>query len=238
MALELKGLAQISQDGKYLWFTENRGEYAVTTNEEGWGTPNVELNQSALLSWVYRMENPTAKLEPVGQALRFNVGATNADENQFQTDYLADGYHQFHIARLMVSADDTNSIDTTPVVFTVGDVWFNSIDTTVKQLQAGGVVALDITDQDDLALIVASTSIIYLLCETMYYKDLSIHKNELYTSYRAARRNEDTAQIKKLRIDMTDIMLGTATAAYQFSYGLKLEAQDTIESLLDDFNLN
>lgn len=238
MALELKGLPQISQDGKFLWFTENRGEYALTTNEEGWGTPNVELNQSALLAWVYRMTNPTELLAPVGQSLKHNASALNTDETQFQTDYLKDGYHQFHIARLMVSSDDAQSIDTAPVVFTIGDIWYNSIDTQVKELTAGGVVVLDITLQEDLDNIAANASVTYLLCETMYYKDLSVEKNNRYTAMVQARRDEDTAQIAQMRIDQTDIMLGTATAAYQFSYGLKLEAQATIESLLDDFNLN
>lgn len=237
MALELKGLPQISQDGKYLWFTENVGEYAVTTNEGGWGTPNVELNQSALLQWVYRKTNPTELLAPVGQALKHNASAVNTDETAFQTDYLQDGYHQFHIARLMVSSDDLSSIDTTPVVFTVGDIWYNSIDTQVKELTAGGVVVLDITDQADLDNIAANASVTYLLCEQMYYKNLSVEKNSKYTEMVQARRDEDTAQIAQLRIDQTDIMLGTATAAYQFSYGLKIEAQATIESLLDDFNL-
>lgn len=238
MALELKGLPQISQDGKSLWFTENRGEYAVTTNEEGWGTPNVELSQSALLAWVYRKTNPKALLIPVGQQLKYNGSATNADETQFQTEYSNDGYHQFNIARLMVSSDDTQSVDTTPVVFTVGDIWYNAIDLSVKELTAGGIVTLDITLDTDLDNIAGNSSVTYLLCETMYYANLSIEKNARYTSMREARRQEDVAQVSQLRIDQTDIMLGTATAAYQFSYGLKLEAQDTIESLLDDFNLN
>lgn len=238
MALELKGLPQISQDGKSLWFTENRGEYAVTTNEEGWGTPNVELNQSALLSWVYRKTNPRALLTPIGQQLKFNQSAVNTDETQFQIEYSNDGYHQFNIVRLMVSSDDAQSIDTTPVVFTVGDMWYNSIDLSVKELTAGGIIVLDLTLDTDLDKIAVNTSVTYLLCETMYYATLSIEKNERYTKMREARRQENVAQVAQLRIDQTDIMLGTATAAYQFSYGLKLEAQDTIESLLDDFNLN
>jgi hypothetical protein len=73
MALQQSGLPQLSQDGKYAWYTDKTGEYNVDSNPGGWGTPNFNLNQSALLVFAYRMSNPKAKLSPVGpvRLLRF-----------------------------------------------------------------------------------------------------------------------------------------------------------------------
>lgn len=240
MALELKGLPQISQDGKSLWFTDKTGEWVDTDNEGGWGAPNVELADSALLSFVYRMENPTKLLTPVGSTIKFNVAAENTDEYSFQTEYYRDGYTQFHSVRLMVSLTDTESIDSGgAVTFVIGDVWYNSNDFLVKhKLSASETVTLDLTLMDDLELILASASVTTLLCEQMFYKDLSIEKNNRYNQMREARRLEDTGQVQRLRVDQMDLLLGTSSAAYQFSYGLKNEAHDTIESLLDDFKIN
>lgn len=239
MALELKGLPQISQDGKSLWFTDSTGQYVVTDNEGGWGTPNVELADSALLSFVYRMENPTKLLTPVGATIKFNVAANDDDIYSFQTEYYKDGYTQFHLVRLMVSLTDTESIDNIAVPFVIGDVWYNSNEFVVKTLNSDSeVVTLDLTLMDDLELIIASDSVTTLLCEQMFYKDLSIEKNNRYNQMREARRLEDTGQVQRLRVDQMDILLGTSSAAYQFSYGLKNEAHDTIESLLDDFKIN
>lgn len=239
MALELVGLPQISQDGKSHWFTDSTGEYIVTENEGGWGAPNVELADSALLSFVYRMENPTRLLIPVGATIKYNVAALNTDIYAFQHEYYKDGYHQFHLVRLMVSLDDQFSIDSGGAVeFVVGDVWYNSNEFLVKQLTSEGIVVLDLSVYDDLETIIASSSVTKLLCEQNYYKDLSIEKNNKYNQMREARRLEDVGQVERLRVDQMDILLGVSSSAYQFSYGLKLEAHNTIESLLDDFKLN
>jgi len=238
MALELKGLPQISQDGKLLWFTDKTGEYVVTTNEGGWGAPNFELNQSALLLFIYRMENPKVICLPEGDTVKHGSGLANDDEVVFQANYLNDGSHQFNSVRLMVSADDTQSIDTTPVVFTEGDYWFNSVSLLVKKLVSGQAVVQDLTDTDILDAIAASTSVVSLLCERMYYKNLVVEKNRRYTIGREARRVENTSQLDRMRLDQMDILLGTSTADYQFRYGFKQQAQDTIESLLDDFKLS
>lgn len=237
MALILAGLPQVAQIGDSLWFTDKTGEHDATTNEGGWGAPNVELDQSAILVFVYRMTNPTFQLLPIGSTIKHNPVATNADELAFQFTYNNDGYHQFNSVRMMVSSDDANSIDTVPIVFTNGDVWYNSTDGLVKQMQGGSPVVLDITDQTDLSTILASDSVVQLLCEQVYYVNLAIKKNDLYNSMREARRRENTSQVNRDKEDQMDILLGTASAAYNFSFGLKTEAQDIIESLLDDFKL-
>ena len=238
MALELKGLPQISQDGKYLWWTDKTGEYVITTNEGGWGAPNFELNQSALLVFIYRMENPKKIILPVNGTVKHGSGLANDAELVFQGDYLNDGYHQFNSVRLMVSSDDSNSIDTIPIVLSEGDYWFNSVTSEIKQKVSGVSVVQDLTDSDILDAIRDSNSVTYLLCEYMYYKNLAVEKNRKYTKGKNARRDENTKQLDRMRSDGMDIILGTSTADYQFRYGLKTEAHNTVESLLDEFKLN
>jgi len=237
MALEQSGLPQLSQDGKYAWYTDKTGEFNVDSNPGGWGAPNFNLNQSALLAFAYRMSNPKAKLVPVGSQIKYSASYTNDQELQFQFDYLNDGYHQFYSCRLMASSDDVQSLDSTPIVFTEGDIWYNTVTGEVKQLTAGGIVTLDLDDTDVLDAIYESDSVNALLCEIMFYGKLAIKKNEKYTLMREARRLEDKKQVTKLREDGTDIMYGMAQAQYQFAFGLKIEAHDTVESLLDDFNI-
>ncbi len=237
MATELKGLPQISQDGKYHWFTDKTGEYDASSNDTGWGSPNFELNQSALLVFWYLMQNPKVLLDPVNGIVKHSPSLGNDDELVFQADYLQDGYHEIHSFRLMVSADDIQSIDTVPIVFTEGNYWYNSADGLVKQLVSAVPVTQDLTDTDVLDAIVAS-SVFHLLCERMFYKDLVVEKNNRYTLGRNARREDNTEQENRMRVDGMDILLGTGTADYQFRYGFKSQAHDTVESLLDDFELS
>ena len=238
MTLVLKGLPQVSQDGKYLWFTDKTGEYNVDSNAGGWGSPNFELNQSAILQFTYRKATNRELVAPVGNTVKHSAAATNADELVFQMDYLNDGWHQFYSFRLMVSTDDVNSIDTAPIVFAEGDIWYNSNDTLVKQMVGGSPTTLDLTDINVLDTIIGNTSVVELLCEQIYWKNLSQEKNERYTKQREARRRSDSSQEDRMRRDQMDIMLGTASSAYQFNFGLKTAAQDEIETLLDEFNLN
>ncbi len=238
MATELSGLPQISQDGKYVWFTDKTGEYDIDSNPTGWGSPNFELDQSALLVFWYLMQNPKVLLEPVNGSVKHSAAVDNDFEFVFQAEYLQDGYHQIHSVRLMVSTDDLQSIDTVPIVFTEGNYWYNSGDNQVKQLVSGVPVIQDLTDNDILDAIEADSSTINLLCEKNYYKNLAVEKNNKYTLGREARRNNNEEQENRMRVDGMDILLGVATADYQFRYGFKTQAHDTIESLLDDFKIS
>lgn len=237
MALALKGLPQVSQDGRYLWFTDKTGVYNLDTNEGGWGAPNPNLNESAMLFWIYRMSNPKTLINPTGTSVKQSVSTTNSNEFAFQGDYLADGVHEFHSARLMASNDDVNSIDGTPVVFTEGDIWYNIGDGNVKQMVSSTPTVLDISDTAVLDAIVENDSVVHLVCDQIMYKDLAVEKSRQYQQEVRAIREDNKVQQEKARENQTIIQNHSAAAAYQFSYGMKVEAQNTIESLLDDFNL-
>lgn len=238
MATELSGLPQISQDGKHVWFTDKTGEYDVDSNPTGWGNPNLELNQSALLVYWYLMQNPKVLLVPVSGSVKHSIAVANDFEFVFQAEYLQDGYHQAHSVRLMVSTDDLQSIDTVPVVFTEGNYWYNSSDNQVKQLVSSVPVIQDLTDTAILDAIEADASTINLLCEFLYYKNLAVEKNNKYTLGRDARRNNNEEQERRMREGGMDILLGVGTSDYQFRFGFKTQAHDTIESLLDDFKIS
>lgn len=236
MALSLDSLPQLTQNGLYHWLTDKSGAHDAVTNPTGYGGGvNVELGQSALLAFVYYMTNPTMMLVPVGATIKYNASADDADETQFQFDYDEDGSHQFHMVRMPVSIDDENSIDTSIVEFVIGDIWYNSLELLVKTLTSEGIETLDITDQDDLNTIIASAAVTTTLCEKLYSNHLAVEKNNRYNSQVEARRNENMQQVDRLRKDQTDIQLGVSAASYQFSFGLKIEAQNKIESLLDQF---
>lgn len=237
MTLVLKGLPQVSQDVKYVWFTDKTGEYLVTTNEGGWGSPNFELAQSAILLFVYRMSNPKALLDLVADVKHVPTAA-NTDELVFQGTYINDGSHQFNSVRLMVSSDDANSIDTVPIVFTNGSIWYNSVDGLVKEMISGVPTAIDLTDTDALDAILTNSSVSTLLCEVIWMSKLGVERNNKYNNQRQARREENGQQVQRMRDDQSDITHDSASALYNFGFGEKILAHDIVESSLDRFNLN
>ena len=235
MALQLQGLPQISQDGTLLWITDKTGGYDPDNNAGGWGSPNYELDQSALLAFVYRKSNPKALLEA---KVKYNASALNTEETAFSFTYIKDGVHDFNLIRLPVSSDDTNTIDTTPVALSEGDYWYNSVSLEVKKKVSGVISVVDLTNSSELdALLLTISTGESLLIGQLYYKDLAVKYNSKYLEKRKARREKNKEQESRLREDMIDIILGEAGSSYQYSFGFDTSAQDTIETMLDDYNL-
>ena len=93
MALELKFLVQIDVSGDFLWVTDTTGAYSVD-NDTGWGAPNPEQNQSAVVSHVVRRaqdnENNSedVALVPVNADVIYDPSAANDKQNQIQYTFL------------------------------------------------------------------------------------------------------------------------------------------------------
>lgn len=243
MALVLK--QQIENDGtaRYFWQTDKTGEYDPDTNEGGWGADggasgNPDLNEIALLSFTRRNSETPVFCTYVDNQVKYSASYTNATELTWQIDVMADGYYSFWLIKIWASDNDTNSLDTYNArTFIVGDIWYNTVSGQVKQLTASGIEVLDLTDSDDIDTIINSDIVTLLLCEDMRYLQLPIKKQEYYNSMRKARREEDMKSISENMRKQMGIMLDVAGADYNFNGGLKNEAHDIVESVLDDNDL-
>lgn len=242
MAFQIKAKYELDANGLFIWATDLTGEYDLTTNPTGWGdggdgSGNRNLNESAFIGVGIVNNNPVRLLTlDNDQQVKYSASFTNDDQLMFQFDYVNDGYHSMRLFRLFVSGDDLVSLDTfNPVNFIQGDVWYNTVEQVVKYSSSAGVVLLDLTNIDDINILIEAQNIDSLLCEDMFYTQLSIEKQNRYLDKRNARANDNTEQENELSKNINDILLNIAGADYNFRGGLKNEAHNIVESTLDDY---
>jgi hypothetical protein len=235
MALDLKQLVQVAQNGASIWSTDQTGEYVVTENEGGWGSPNPELNQSAVMVIGRRDSDPTQYNSFVDAQIKYNASYDNTTVLTWEMDYILDGVHSIYLNRLYASADDIISIE--GQTFINNDVWYNYIDKSVKQLVLGVPTILDLTLDEDVDKILATTSVETVLCEHVLVNDLAVKKNDISLELFQGRRDGTcNAEEEKIKNQM-DILLSISSANYSFSFGLKQEAQRIIETSLTTYNI-
>lgn len=229
MALTLKFKTQIDSAADNLFITDKTGEYDAEDNTGGWGSPNAELNQSAVLAQIiYKRSTGDVSLEPVGTQIRFNSGASNTDEYQFQFTYQNDGYHQQYLMRLPASNDGDFTLEGLGIVD--GDYFYLVPQTDVYQKVAGVNVLVE-----DYTVLIGNENIIQTLCEDLWLGVLSVRRSELYLQYREDRSSgcDISSQFQELRA-LTEDLIGSD---YTFRSGLQTQAQDQVETLLDENHL-
>jgi len=239
MALELNQLVQIDYTAKYLWSTGKTGEYAAVDNEGGWGAPNSELNQSALGVIAVARDEARTVYGNVSPRWKYNSGATNADENQFQISYLKDSIIDVYMIRLMVSADHTITVDTVPIVLVEGHYYYYSQDSQVYKIENGVPVLVE----DMLELIDALSTLATfdgdttsILCSDAYVVKLSVEYGAWYKRYTILRK-EGCDDIKGEFFRMLNFKEDIIGARRAYNSGLFSKAQSTIETLTEEQNI-
>lgn len=229
MSLTLKLLNQIGSGSENLFITDKTGEYDATDNTGGWGVSNPELNESAILAQiVYKASGGDVSLEPVGSQLRFNSSANNADENQFQFTYFNDGYHIHYLMRLPVSNDGDFTLEGIGIV--EGDYFYFVPQADVFRKIAGENVLVE-----DYKELIGASNVTQSNCEEFWLGRLSIERSNQYLQYREDRSSgcDISSQFQELRA-LTEDLIGSD---YTFRSGLQVQAQDQVETLLDENNL-
>jgi hypothetical protein len=229
MALTLKLLTQIASDVKDLFITDKTGEYDASDNTGGWGAPNPELNQSALLAQVvYKASTGDVSLEAVGSPIRYNPAASNTDESQFQFTYVNDGYHIHYLMRLPASNDGSFTLEGFGI--NEGDYFYFIPQSDVYVKQSGENVLVT-----DYTVLIGDSNISQSLCEDLWLGELTVERSSLYLQYREDRNSgcDISSQFQELRA-LTEDLIG---ADYTFRSGLQIQAQDQVETLLSENNL-
>jgi len=237
MSLQLRQLVQVDISGKYIWSTDKSGAYDPDTNTGGWGNPNPELSESALLVIAIRKASATALSFVSAHQIIYDSGATNADEFQWQMNYPSQhGHIQVWMMRIWVS--DDGIIDKSgDHAIEEGDFFFipANPDTVFMKTGSGVDAVEEVTDLTDLINSEDETNPYQIICEDLFINLLAKKAARLMKEKILARQRENTSQFEDLRDQITDITQGIQSADYAFRGGLTVEANAQIESLTDEY---
>lgn len=239
MALGLKLLIQQDITGRSIWLTDKTGTYDVTTNPTGWGVENLaEQDQSALVFHVIRNAEAGAEdVSAVSVDAYHNNLAADDDEATVEFNYLMDGWHTLTFFRLPVSDTGVNTIDTTPVALSEGDYFYYTGGSNANQVHKKvGSNNVLVTDYSEM---IGNGDIVQVTCEAIFYNKIAIKANDKYKEYRDERdkRGRDSKNAVKLLHDVLDLREDIRGADYAFRSGLTTQAQDIIETTIDEYDI-
>jgi hypothetical protein len=223
MAIQLKQLLQVNKEADRLYSTDKTGAYVASYNETGYGAPNIELDEHALLFIAQRIDKETTVLEAVGNSLLFNASANNDQENVVEFIFKTDGHHRVTLLALPASLDGTTLETGDPIeadlyYYYSGNVYFVGDD---------GPEVVPIADYVDL---IGDPGVIQDYAENIFYPNKMLSLNDLYAKARDARNCKHNdydflmRQFESLRWDLE-------SAYNQFWSGLTMEAVSLVNSL-------
>ena len=233
MALDLKIEVKIDVSGNPLYITDKTGEYAVTTNEGGWGTPNEERQYNALMciteKIVHDADNTFAS--PITNQIVYVPGAANDYETSFQFTMGVDGGYIHHLLVIPVSSDGINTLAGATIQ---ENEYFYMTDGIVYQKQAD--TSNDpVTDYSILIDNENANAPTQANCQKVWTPDLSTKEAELYKEYRQAR--EDSTDEHVILDEGLELGFNLKHAYGAFYQGLQLEAEDIIETQREKYGL-
>ena len=237
MALELNQLVQPDFTGKYLWITDKTGEYAVDTNEGGWGAPNFELSESALGVIAVARDESRSSFPSVSPRWVYNNGATNDTENIFQLTYSKDSVIDVYMVRLMVSLDNIITVD--GVTLLEGHYYYYSVDSQVYKIENSvPVLVEDMVELVDAlsALEALDGNTLSIVCSNAYVIKLTIELGKWYKEYTVLRK-EGCTDINAEFIKYLNFKEDIKGAIRQYNSGLFSMSQSTIETLTEERNI-
>lgn len=238
MGLELKQLVQVDISGDYLWSTDYTKAYDVANNPTGWGAPNLELSESALLVVAQRVSN-LQQLEVVGSQIKYSASALNSLQNQWQFVYPSkDGWIRFWLMRVWVTEDAIVDVSGDHLI-AEGDFFFiPSVNNKIFEKTGSGSSAYE--EVTDLIALTESTDVqnpYIIKCEDIFFNKIAKFKNNLYKDYQKARVKSDCSDSDEIMGKMNTIGHDAQGADYAFRSGLMNQANDIVETIIDDYQI-
>lgn len=230
MALDIKFYTQLDYRAENVWIIDNTGEYDAANNEGGWGAPNPELSESALLALArVNTSEGYVNLTPVGSNLVHDNVALNSKINSFQFAYVTDGWHEYYLYWLAVSDDGVSDINGRPLA--EGEYFYYRTLLKLYKIESG--TAVEVTDASE---IIGKEGTTFTLCEKLEQGKLSMKRASYYSQYKSERNTAcDTTQIMNKTRTLTEDIISND---YDFRVGMKTQAQTNVEYLLDVHNVN
>lgn len=235
MALTLKLEYSILNDGGKIYVTDKTGEYDATCNTTGWGGPNKNLYESALMALVIRKSSGGNQLFESDAYLVYNSSASNSDETEFEATFKLDGVLDVCLLRLPVSTNQTSYVDGGNI-YNGHYYYYNGPSGTGPGVykKEGGVATI-FTNYIILPYEVSAT-VTKTIVSDIATPLLAIQAQKMYKEYRVEREKDcDDAEplfqeILKLHEDMRG-------AYYTFWSNLSAEAENQVEDLLDKYQI-
>ena len=235
MALTLKYKVQQDREGDRLWITDLTGEYNVDTNPTGYGiagVPNLDLKNLCLLGIIQRNASEGVEvLEFVNEPFIYNPNSTNDYQTVLEAVYKNDGWHTINLVALPVSAD--GNFDDQGNEILEGQNFYWTQYQAIYLKRRVGELSTKVTEYEK---VLEQEGLITTQCEDFFLSSLSIFREEEYKEYRTIRKGVCMPEpaFDALRETTEDIISADLT----FRSGLMVQAQDQVEVLLDEKNLD
>lgn len=229
MPLIIKFKTEPNRDGDRLFITDITGEYNDPDNIGGYGSPNQDLNTLCLLAIIqYNHSEGVKFLDFIGSQFYYNASSINTDVNVFEANYINDGWHTMDLIALPVSSNKNQDINGNQL--SDGDHFYYTFDNTIHKR-----TGQDESEQVDPNTVLDQASLEKTRCEDFFQSRLLRYREEQYAQYRRERSSVcvPNALFNENR-ELTEDIISTE---FTFRSGLMVEAQDSVEIVLDEKNI-
>lgn len=222
----------ITQKVDKLVVTDMTGEYDVTSNPGGYGDPNEDLNTLAVWAAVF-LKHSTGDIlfEPVTTYALFDDSADNTKQTTRDFLFKNDGVIDVYIGTLPVSPDG--------VVYLNGDA-IQLDGFFYRNTEGGPFWKKTINGNIGYAtpeILIGDDSVVQALCSDITLPRLAKEKQRVYKEYRKLKGTSCEGKDEVLWRQLLELSQDIQGAYYAFYSNLKIEAQDQVESMLSQYNL-
>lgn len=205
--------------GTKLFFKDITGEYDAALNPGGYGTPNEERSDFALVSYVRYMKSD-AGLE----GLELNTPSKDYDEGaaldvEFEVDLIDDGWHYMTMFYLPYTQTTENHL------------YWDQVNKNIMQKKTGGDVVLT---KAQVLLLADEYKPLMVDSQDFWQPKTSIFQKTLDDDFTEALIAVQTQTISKLREKLDLVTRLMVAADYRFRSALQAEAQEIVEQLIDE----
>ena len=222
MALQPGLKLLIGIEGDSLYIQDSTGAYTLN-NVGGWGDPNQERNELALVVFASRQDTSDVIAEVIGDQAVWASGLTNQDVSQFQIKMDKDGIYSLYLFAIKVSTDGVNDLEANALVS--GD--FVYYQNEVQTFDGTGFTVLEPYQYGQM---IDNEDIPQVFCEDIIMSKLKIEYNKRYKEY-MQKRNANCEDIEDDFRDVLGFRMDIEYTDYAFRSNLKTTARKNIESM-------
>jgi len=222
---QLKLLIDVA--GDVIWIQDDTGVYDAN-NIGGWGDPNQERNEMALMIHAKRTDDVDVVSTLLSDQIVWNAGLANTDVSEFQITLDQDGIYNIYLFVFPVTTDGIDDLEGTTIVS--GDiVFYNGL---LQTFNGSIFTEVDPSFYDQF---IDDVNIPQVFCEDIIMPNIIIKYNELYKTYRQ-KRLENCEDISDDREQLFDLRMSIEGTEYAFRSNLKTQARTNLEALHNEYD--
>lgn len=226
MALEIKLKYSVNNEVTQITVEDETGAYSVN-NTTGWGTPNTERADVALV--LYAKYNPYEK-DPINLSLTkaltpvvlYDNSYLNTEKSTYSMSYHADGWHQFYLI----------AIPTTNGAPVENDIIYNTVSEELQIYKSGSFTALQSADWDNL---LNEEKYTLTLLEDLIFSKLILQRNCQLEKYISCMECT-SCKCEPIKEEYVRLNALIQASDYRFHSDKQSEAQRMIEKLTKEYN--